>query len=313
MRTQSLMEHRAQRVGQIVREFMEAFILARQIGEKLAEGRLDFADVDRLVEQDEGSLLFRLKEECHALFRKDGAQPQADVQAEELFDLAVGALFHESMKFREGYYTTAIYGPRLERLISEGSAAGPLASVFWQGFEAGRRRMLEAEAETEELFRETRDQLLVVLRHMPESGAVARALLDDPERTEAVFETELTALLEDVYGSAPRGFELAIQSLLDNGHFSEAEVLLARDEVRGSQTCDAAKPYARGMASYYAGDDPAALASLEKWAGGSTRPALWSRRAHRVLSRLAEEGESVDPELARRAKRIAADLGPPPP
>ncbi len=306
------MEHRAERVAQIVREFMEAFVLSREIGEKLAAGELDFADVDRLVEQDEGSVLFRLKEECHALFRKNGEQPHADVQAEELFDLAIGALFHESMKFREGYYTSVIYGPRLQRLIAEGSAAGPLASVFWQGFEAGRRRMLESESETEELFRETRDQLMIVLRHMPESGAVARSLLDDPERTEKVFETPLATLLEDVYGSAARGFELAIQSLLDNGHFNEAEVLLARPEVGDSRTCRAAEPFAHGMASYYAGDERAALASLEQWASEGNRPALWSQRARRVLCNMAQAEQATDPGLARRATQVAETLGSPP-
>ncbi len=305
------MERRTQRVAQIVREFMEAFVLSKRIGEKLASGELDFTDVDRLVEQDEGSVLFRLKEECHSLFRKDDTHAYADVQAEELFDLAVGALFHESMKFREGYYTTATYEPRLQRLISEGSAAGPLAAVFLQAFEAGRRRMLESEAETEELFRETRDQLLIVLRHMPESGAVARSLLDDPERTENVFDTPLAALLEDVYGSAARAFELAIHSLLDNGHFSEAEVLLDHAEVEDSQTCKAARPFAHGMASYYAGDDRSALDAFESWASVHNRPALWSQRAHRVLCSLGESREGDDSELAGRARRVAASLAPP--
>ena len=304
------MERRAQRVAQIVREFMEGFVLSRKIGEKLASGELDFADVDRLVEQDEGSVLFRLKEECHSLFRKDDAHAYADVQAEELFDLAVGALFHESMKFREGYYTTATYEPRLQRLIAEGSAAGPLAAVFLQAFEAARRRMLESESETEELFRETRDQLLIVLRHMPESGAVARSLLDDPERTESVFDTPLAALLEDVYGSAARAFELAIHSLLDNGHFAEAEVLLDHPEVQDSQTCKAARPFAHAMASYYAGDARSALDALETWASVQNRPALWSQRAHRVLCSLGEGREGGDSELTERAMRVAASFEP---
>lgn len=306
------MEQRAERVAQLVREFMEAFILSKEIGEKLASAELDFADVDRLVGLAEGSTLFRLKEECHALFRIDDAEPHADVQAEELFDLAVGALYHEGMKFREGYYTTAIYAPRLERLIAEGSAAGPLAGVFWQAFEAGRRRMLESEAETEELFRETRDQLLIVLRHMPESGAVARSLLDYPERTEKVFDTSLRALLEDVYGSVARGYELAIQSLLDNGHFTEAEALLAVPEVADSRTCRAAEPFARGMARYYGGDDRGALEEFEKWASKGNRPALWTQRAHRVLCALAESQEDSDGDMAKRAKKLASSLTPPP-
>jgi hypothetical protein len=305
------MERRAERVAQIVREFMEGFVLSSEIGAKLAASELDFTDVDHLVSLNEGSTLFRLKEECHALFRVNDAHPHTDVQAEELFDLAVGALYHESMKFREGYYTTATYAPRLERLIAEGSAAGPLAAVFWQAFEAGRRRMLESEAETEDLFRETRDQLLIVLRHMPESGAVARSLLDDPQRTERVFETSLSALLEDVYGSAERGLELAVQSLLDNGHFAEAQSLLERPEALESRICRAAEPFARGMASYYAENAPGALEQLEKWVVEGNRSALWSQRAHRVLCNFAEAEEGADPELAKRARALAESLCPP--
>ena len=52
----------------------------------------------------EDSVLFRLKERCHALFR-GGEQPSEVVMRREaLFDLAVGSLFHEAMKFRENLY-----------------------------------------------------------------------------------------------------------------------------------------------------------------------------------------------------------------
>jgi hypothetical protein len=163
------MELRERRLAQILRDFMEAFVLARTLGEDLRAGRLSFRTVTRLVGDAEDSALFRLKEETHALFRLDAARPRTEVQAEELFDLAVGALFHETMKFREGFYLTDSYGPRLSRMMAEGSAKGPLADAFWRVVEAGRRRMLESEVEWRVVPRDA-GSALIVLRQLAASG-----------------------------------------------------------------------------------------------------------------------------------------------
>ena len=303
------MELRERRLAQIVRDFMEAFALSQEIGRELRAGRLTFGSVARLVGDAEDSALFRLKEECHALFRLDDARPRTEVQAEELFDLAVGALFHESMKFREGFYLTDSYGPRLQRMMAEGSAAGPLAEAFWRVFEAGSRRMLESEAEAEELFRETRDQLLIVLRHLAASGAVARSLVEDPARSEQVFAMPLMQLLADIDGSAARGYQLAVDSLLENGHYAEAAAVLEQREARAAGALDGALPFARGMASYYAGDNLAAVDALARWRDdGASSPARWRESASRVLSSLAQSVELSDQKLAKRALALATEL-----
>ena len=233
------MELRERRLAQIVRDFMEAFVLARTLGEDLRAGRLSFQTVTRLVGDAEDSALYRLKEECHALFRLDVSRPRTEVQAEELFDLAVGALFHETMKFREGFYLTDRYGPRLQRMMAEGSAAGPLAEAFWRVVDSGRRRMLESEAEAEVLFRETRDQLLIVLRQLAVSGAVARSLVEDPARAEQVFDLPLGVLLADIHGSAARGYQLAVDSLIENGHYAEAAAVLEHPDARAAGISEA--------------------------------------------------------------------------
>ncbi|HTO70929.1 MAG TPA: hypothetical protein VMR31_13795 [Myxococcota bacterium] len=303
------MELRERRLAQIVRDFMEAYALSQEIGRELRAGSLSFQAVARLVGDAEDSALFRLKEECHALFRLDDARPRTEVQAEELFDLAVGALFHESMKFREGFYLTDSYGPRLQRMMAEGSAAGPLAEAFWRVFEAGSRRMLESEAEAEELFRETRDQLLIVLRQLAASGAVARSLVEHPARSEEVFAMPLARLLADIYGSAGRGYQLAIESLIENGHYAEAAAVLEQREAREAGAVGGALPFARGMASYYAGENRAAVDALARWCeAGASSPALWRQSAARVLSSLAQSVELADQKLAKRASALAAEL-----
>ena len=304
------MEFRERRIGQIVRDFMHAYTLAERLGEALRGGELRFDLVDELVGEGEAFLLYRLKEECHSLFRGSDTGPRSEFHAEELFDLAIGMLFHEGMKFREGHYLSTAYGPRFERVIQDGTAGGPMAAAFRRVFEAGRRRMLESEAETAQLFGETRDQLRLLLRQRPTSGVIARSLLEDPECTEHVFGS-LRILLEEVYGSPVRGYRLALESLIETGHFADVAPLAGAEWAREDEFCRQAAAFARGMSHYYAGNPAAALEALSScvrdWArGGADASPAWREYARTALAKLAE-GASAD-GLADRARALAADL-----
>lgn len=303
------MELRERRVAQIVRDFLEAYTLSELVGQRLRAGSLDFATVHRLVnDEDEESTLLRLKEECHALFRFDENRTPTELQAEELFDLAVGALFHEAMKFREGFYVTTSYGPRLQRIVEEG-APSTLLAAFRRVFEAGRRRMLEAQSEVQNLFRETRDQLRILLRQLPRSGAVARSLLDDAACTERVFDTPLDELLDDLYDSATDAYRLAIESLVEGGHYAEATALLERGDASGNGYCAGKSRFARGMARYYEGDFASALEELALWIeAGAFESPLWRERAARVLRAIADTPTSP---VSARARELLGALAPP--
>ena len=305
------MQMRDHRVAQIVREFMDAYVLSAEIGAQLLAGNLDFAPIDRLVADSEESSLFRLKEECHALFRFDRAHAETELHAEELFDLAVGALFHEGMKFREGCYLTTTYGPRLERMLEDGSASGSLAESFRRVFEAGYQRRVEAGAETAQLFDETRDQLVILLRQLPRSGAVARSLVEDRARTEQVFGRTLEEVLEDIYGSAEAGDQLAVESLVESGHFGDAVVLLERRALPESDRFrDAACAFAQGMECYYAGNFEGTVERLSRWIdAGNSGPASWERSARKALDAVAADG--ADLALAGAARRLVEQITPP--
>jgi len=301
------MMHRERRVAQIVRDFMDAYVLFGEIGERLRAGNLEFSWIKRLVaESDEQSALYRLKEECHALFRS-GAQrgDEDDLQAEELFDLAVGALFHESMKFREGYYLTITYGPKLERIVQEGAASGPLVEAFRRVIEAGRTRMLESELEVAELFDETRDQLLVLLKNMSGSGAIARVLVASPALTEQVFGVPNAALLETIFGSTGAGYRLAIENLVGSGHFGEAVRLFRRGDVQAAEAelCGVGLSFALGMQHFYEGDSTRAVQLLSDWVeAGAQGPDSWRAGAVGVLGLITDLKAEVDPELSDCAR-----------
>ena len=297
------MDFQEQQLAQIVRDFMEAYALASRIGERLSEQDLEFHEVQRLVGDSEESALYRLKEETHALFRFDETSSAQGLQAEELFDLSVGALFHEAMKFREGYYLTATYRPRLEQMIAEGRAAGHLLQGFLRVLEAGQQRMSESAQESRELFNETRDQLLALLEQIAPNSAIARSLVDDPVRTEQVFNTSLEALLESVFGSAERGYQLALEGLIASGHYTEAVQLLERGELRKLDGfCTAARHFARGMERHYEGDAQATLQHFSRWVEhGRMGADVWVPTALRVLTKIAA---SADLELLEPARAL---------
>jgi hypothetical protein len=286
---------------------MAAYRLARRIGAELEEGNLEFATVDRLVGDAPRSVLFRLKEDCHALFR-DPAPPGEAPRAEELFDLAVGALFHEAMKFRESYYLFTAYGPRARRRVAEASA-GPLAERFQRLFDAGYKRMLESESETEDLFRETREQLRILLRGWSDAGDIARSLLAEPRQTEAVFSLSLSDLLCELYGSVPRAYALAVQSLLRSGHYREAADLLDRPGVSPEELPGVAPDLVRGFATYYEGDPCGALRRLGEWVfRGPDSSFEFRARARSILGLIARDVEDRHPDLAEDARRMEAAL-----
>lgn len=306
------MEHRDRRVAQIVRDFMQAYVLALEVADRLAANSLDFAEVDRLVGESEESLLHLLKEECHALFRFDGSRTATELEADQLFDLAIGALFHEGMKFREGYYLTMAYGPRLERMMAEGSASGPLVDSFVGFFEAGRRRMHEAHSETVDLFRETRDQLVILLCQLTHSGAIARSLVEDPDLTRRVFGVEVGELLDRVYGSSLAGYRLAVSHLVRNGHYEETVKLIDRSDMRQIHYCEIARHFSEGMAGFYAGDSERSVERLGEWielgaVGDVQGDAFWRERASRVLESIADDasrGEAVSAKARRLLEAI---------
>lgn len=303
--TANVADMRDRRVTQILRDFMDAYVLFHRIG-----ADLDWDSLQALVGDSEEAALYRLKEECHALFRFDKEGSETELQAEELFDLAVGALFHEAMRLREGFYLTTSYGPRLDRMLKDGTARGPLADAFRRVFAAGRERVRESQAQAAELFDETRDQLMILLREMPSSAGVARSLVEDPERAGRVFGTPLPELLDSVFGSAHTGYRLAVENLIQNGHFDEARDVLERDRASlPPRFAKAAARFTAGMARYYVGEPETAVDELERWAfEGAGGPGDWKTTAARALTALIESDPDPEPSLVAAAKRTLEAL-----
>ena len=269
----------------IVRDFLEAHELMRRLLARFRSGELAFAELGALVSSDEGSVLFRLKERCHALFRP-GDPARAATDREALFDLAIGSLFHEAMKFRENYYQREVYGPRMRELRTRASTeSDALFREFEKMLAAGSARLEEGLQEAEVLLERTREQLKLLLAERRDDGHVARFLLENAARVEQVFGLDLSALLADLHGDAAAGYALAGHSYVASGYFESAERAFTAAIARGGdrEELERLSAYARGMVAYLSRDYAAAADQLGRWLDAGP----------------AEDGDLVD--LARAA------------
>jgi len=284
----------------IVREFLSTCRAVRRLLDRFRSGELRFEEVKALFGDQEASTLFRLKERCHALFRSESDVSRAVGHRELLFDLAVGSLFHEAMKFRENFYQREVYGPRARALHDEAEEENEeLFREFEKIQVAVSARLEEGLQETEALVEKTREQLVVLLAANPDDGHVARYLTEQSELVEEVFVEGLDEVLRAIYGAATSGYELAGDSYLASGYYGEAEAAFAAAVERGGDP-EALAPhsaYARGMAAYLAGHYARSVEELGRWAAGGA-PGAPSRAelAHTAVSKLDRLLEDDDRE-----------------
>lgn len=290
----------------IVRDYLIADSLTRRLFARYREGRLRFDEVQELVGDEEGSVLFRLKEHCHALFRPTDEKPALAMPREALFDLAVGSLFHEAMKFRENLYQHTVYGPKVRALRAEsGADTDEIFREFEKILAAAAVRLDEALQETEALLAHTRAQFRVLLVAHRANGLVTRYLIENAALVAEVFAQGLGRLLAEIHGSEAAGYAAAARSYLASGHFGLARGALAEAQARSGDDGELLRleAYAEGMDAYLAGRYRDAIARLDRWlalgpgAGEEPLAAL----AYSALSRVSALAEGPE------AERIIAD------
>jgi hypothetical protein len=297
---------------EIVRDFLHAHRELRSIAALHRAGELHFDRVQALVGDSEDSVLFRLKERCHELFRDDGG---AKVGREALLDLAIGALFHECMKFRENFYQHAVYGPKVRALRAAAREDGEeLFREFEKILAQSSVRLVEALQEAETLLQQTAVELQGLLRTQSHNGLVARLLVEQGDDLAAVFGRNLLHLLGDVFGSVAAGYERAARSYLGSGYFGEAAQAfgVALAEGGGGAEPSALRDYAEGMQAFLERDYARAVERLRRWLdAGVARDAKTAGLAFTALSRIApllDEGR--EPALRAAAAELAARIRP---
>jgi hypothetical protein len=315
----------------IVRDFIVVHQRFSSLFDRFRTGALHFEEVRHLVADSDSSVLFRLKERVHGLFReRDPEEPLR--RGEALFDLAVGSLFHEALKFRENLYQLEVYGPKVRALRADGGdGSDELLAEFEKILLAASDRLGESLRETETLLEQTRRQLLALLRESMEStsaqgaedaGFVTRYLLEQRKSVEDVYPEGIEVLLERLHGNVLDAYLCAIRSHLESAHFREAITLIDEAHERlvsqegspsgGGASREALEPleaYARGMRAFLEANYRESVDHLRAWLDAATREPVHVELASAVLGRLPSLVEAgADPDLLRQAKQIVDEL-----
>jgi len=301
---------------EIVRDFVDAYRLMTEVLDLYRKEELTFAHLQELIGDDAGSVLFRLKERCHAQFRDAPAEPELEMHRDALFDLAVGSLFHEAMKFRENFYQKEIYGPRVRALRSRsGDDARPLFEEFEKILAVVSHRLDEGLNEAQVLLDQTLQQLRILIARHRDNGFVARYLVENSSLAEQIFDVGFDDLLIEVYGSAAEGYRVAGVSYLVSGYYEAAIDALNVARERGGDGDKLGPPsaFAQGMAAYLSRDYAKSIAYLTSWADASNGDSSGLRRlAHDVVASVGElthaaKDESIGPAIASLIERLACD------
>jgi len=311
-----MMNRENESIVDILRDFMVAHGLLHDLFESHSAGDLRFADVTRLVGDREASVLYRLKERCHVLFRGAQSDTAAPVGREALFDLAVGELFHEAMKLRENLYQLEVYAPKVSALRGASTDAGDdaLFREFAKIQDTAVGRLDEALEETGSLLEQTRRQLKALLMEHREDGLIARCLVEHAALAAQVFSMDIGDLFAEIYGDTVAGYSTAAHSYLRSAFYAEALGALqqAQQASGGCEDFYGLICYAEGMRAFLGRSYPRSVEKLSAWvdAGPGEQEKAYAGFARAALSRMgnlidAGEDEGVIDDAKKLVERLA--------
>jgi hypothetical protein len=318
-----MMNQAQESIVDILRDFMVAHGLLRDLFESHRVGDLRFSDVTRLVGDREASVLYRLKERCHVLFRGAQSETAAPVGREALFDLAVGELFHEAMKLRENLYQLEVYAPKVSALRGASTDAGDdaLFREFAKIQDTAVGRLDEALEETGSLLEQTRRQLKALLLERREDGLIARCLVEHAALAAEVFSMDIADLFAEIYGDTVVGYSTAAHSYLRSAFYAEAlDALQQAQQAQRAQRASGGREdfhglicYAEGMRAFLGRSYPRSVEQLSAWvdAGPGEEEKAYAGFARAAVSRMdnlidAGEDEGVIDDAKKLVERLAA-------
>lgn len=300
---------------QLLREFLVAHDQLTAFLAGLATDELSFGVIRELVGDDDRCVLYRLKEKSHALFRSDG-YASAAVRREALFDLAVGSLFHESMKLRESLYQREVYGPRVASLrAAAGDESEGLFIEFDRILEQSGTRTREVALEVRELLVQTLDQFRLLIVERAGERGVTRTLLNRRKQVDAVFPEKFEGLLVAMHGNFATGLVEAARALVESAHFVEAEKTLreaARQSPSSLAEINQLMRYAEGMQAFLEGDYTRSIAALDSWVDlrAHEHESEFARRAASALGRVGRlvDNDTTGTAIVAAAKQLQLRL-----
>jgi tetratricopeptide (TPR) repeat protein len=259
---------RERKVVETVRNFLLAVRAFRQQQEKYRRGSLRFSDLAKLVDDRGESILFALKENCHALFRQNECPAS---EKEQIFDLIIGTLFHLSMKMREELYQLEFYRPKYTEWSARGETSPDHQSLAHQFQRLISRTQNNFQAGMDEvglLLREVLPHFQNLLAEHRENGLLMRFFLEEKDLLREVLgQNALEVLFQNIYGPQKcRPYRLAGESYFHSGFYAQATQAfsLALDKSPTDPALLFSYHLSQGLLQFYSFSSQEALASLEK-------------------------------------------------
>ena len=312
-----VLESRDRNTLSIVKGLLQSQIAFQHIYQKYRKGTLHFPEIENWVDDKGRSLLYKLKEKSHSLFRS--SKGGTFHRKEWLLDLAIASIFHEAMKLRENVYQLEVYRPRYleyKRRMGKSTYEKNYLPHFEKIISKAKLGVSEGMEEMRSLFQDATAQLIDFFRENRQNPFLIRFLI------------ESQPLLTKIYGIKKRkeifrmmfargaldAYRLAAQSCLHSGHydlsasyFSKASKMDSRDvNLRFFLT------FSLGMNAYLSNSYPKAISSFATLVSSKER-AKWQRdyfkKAEEVCRKIfLEMKEENRLKMAKKAGRIADQL-----
>ena len=289
----------------------------RDIYSLYKEGRLQFSDIGRWVDDKGQSLLYDLKEKSRSIFRQ--TNHRSFQRKEWVLDLAVGSIFHEAMKLRENIYQLEFYRPKYLQYRREmGSSAyeKDYLRQFERIISKAELGTMEGMDETRSLFRDTKAQLMDFFKENKENPFLVRFLLENQPLLRSVYGSQGTRRIFELM--FPKGtleaYQVAARSYLQSGHYDLSAACFSKALRR-----DPENPHIRfflhfsaGMEAYYKSRYAKALSHFSRLA--SCRREIRGRKealrkaeeaCHKIVAELKEDKKTSG---MRRASLVADQL-----
>ena len=312
-----VLESRNRNILAIVKGLFQSQITFQDIYQKYQKGALHFPEVENWVDDRGGSLLYKLKEKSHSLFRS--GKKGIFHKKEWLLDLAIASIFHEAMKLRENVYQLEVYQPRYleyKRRMGKSNYEKDYLQQFEKIILKAKLGVSEGMEEMRSLFQDATAQLIDFFMENRQNPSLIRFLI------------ESQPLLTKVYGIKKRkeifslmfargtvdAYRLAAQSCLHSGHYDLSATYFSKASNMDPRDVNLRffLNFSFGMKAYLLNSYPKALSSFARLLSSEEKAKGqrdYFKKAEEVCRKIfSEMKEENRLKTARKAGWIADQL-----
>lgn len=191
------------------------------------KGELCFSYVEDFVDDRGKSCLYRLKEMCHTLYRRS----EDATYREKLYDMTVGYIFHEAMKFRENLYQIEYYRPNYIHEIADFTETEKKIIHEMRLFtKKAQRRLKEGLKEIKILLRELVAQLKDLIKLYKDNYLMPRFILENQKDLITIYGKKgYNRLINELYKDGRELLTLkAAESYLESEYYHISRDLLKK-------------------------------------------------------------------------------------